>query len=311
MMGRVWWLVILWGGGLLAAQPRIDTIVTPNTLTIGSVVTVTHIVTGVPANSQVHLTPLVPLDEAKMEAAIAGVTPSYVIDNQRVIVQQAIRLFSVGDLVIPAQKLTVKGPKQRASQVFILPSANCFVMPIVEEKMTALEHDATLFHTASLTRTMWLQCGVLIALLVGGMYGVYRYRIRHKQRSQERVPDLDTRSPYQRAIDTLAQAYEQRQALGIKSYYTQYSVCVKQYVGALFAYADQEVTTAELLHRVRRFLSVEKTQELADLLTFGDHIKFAAQQATDDQHTAYYTRARSLIQVLHRTYTIRDDGETV
>lgn len=139
----------------------------------------------------------------------------------------------------------------------------------------------------------------LAALLIG--YGIYRYL---KQRKKQPQPEKRIIPP---AIPAHVRAFEELERIAaeklwqqgkIKEYHTRVTDVLRNYLEERFGIPAPEMTTDELIDRMRRKIRDIRSQELLrSMLVLADLVKFAKAHPLPDEHEQLLRECREFIEL--------------
>lgn len=288
-------LSALSAGGILA-QGSIETTLTaePAEATVGDPVALTL--------SVIHPTGyfvIVPaLDMQWGDFAVVGQSPATTADNgdgtETTTVVYDTRLFAPGTFVTPALSYTVTDGAGNLYE-FTTQPVGVTIKSVLAEGDTELRDIKPQAEIPTATWLYLLAGGLLLAAVGGGLFWLARRR--------KPVPvAVDNRTPYERALDDLAQA----ESLNLPAegrfneHYTLVSEGVRRFMGATYHIPVLERTTAEIQGDLQA-AAVEPTirRQFISFLQESDLVKFANFRPTTADATALVAQGRSIVEAAH------------
>ncbi len=186
-------------------------------------------------------------------------------------------LYAPGKFQTPAWAFTVN-PSSGAPFEQPIPSATVEIKSVLkggEQNLRDLKPQAALP-----TPPLWLliAAGLLIIATIAGLIWWYISRRRSRKSLATSTAALDTRPPWQAALDELSriEGLCLLETAGFKQFYSLTTDCLRLFLERQFNVAALDRTTAEIKHSLRRStLAPAQTSVLLDLLTEADLVKFA------------------------------------
>ncbi|MCA9988916.1 MAG: hypothetical protein KDE59_31635 [Anaerolineales bacterium] len=288
-------LMLLWVETAVA-QTNTAITLTPNQaeVTVGDpiqlVLAVTH-----PANTHVILPQL---GETWGDFEIIGQSPpaTETGPDGQTVTSQVIdaRLFAPGTFETPPLTVTLSDENGQISEE-TAPAATVTVASILTEGDMEL-HDIKPQATLPLPAVWPWVAGGLLAVVAAGGAGWYVWQKR--QRVQALAPVVDTRPPYQIALDELARidGLQLPEQGHFKEHYTLSTNTMRRYVEAIYHVPAMDRTTYEIRWALKRnAVTPEHMQRLVNLFNESDLVKFA--KFTPDTAAAhqFVNRATDLV----------------
>ena len=137
---------------------------------------------------------------------------------------------------------------------------------------------------------------VIVALVLALVLWLW-LRKRKEKKAIEEIPD--TRTPAQRAKDTLHAIREQRiwQDGKVKRYYSEVTDAVRTYLEESYPVPAMEMISDELLEAMQTRISAQAQQLLRKALQQADMVKFAKAKPGPDQHAQIWEDALRIIEL--------------
>lgn len=120
----------------------------------------------------------------------------------------------------------------------------------------------------------WLKIPIFLLLLVLTYFIYKKLKKKNIETSIQKV--IDTRSPYQRAIDKIDETINSRiLEEDVKEYYTRLSNIFRKYIEEEFNIKALEMTTNDIIKNIKYFAKIEMVIKTRDFLDVCDLVKFA------------------------------------
>lgn len=207
----------------------------------------------------------------------------------------ALQAFEVGELEIPAIRLSVDTPE--GAKVFELPAQKIKVSGVIDPAQGEPQMREDTRPLPTVKRPIWWPMYVIGAVLLAALgYWYYRRRIK---RGAVAPPPKPRDPPDVEALAKLA-ALEQEELIASgrkRDYYFRLSEIVRDYVGRRFTFDALELTSDELLQELRRRSTPGLEFDLfAGFLSESDFVKFAKADPTDGEAKRAMDAARRLVE---------------
>lgn len=286
-------LATLWGPQLSAQQPtapagartqRPSTAILGDTIRVGDVVPVA-VRTTVAAGQRVLWPDTLPLTDDELENAAQVRVQTDTLPDGRLQITgvYAVTPWRPGAAALPELPLRIAA----AGEVVETRTATLPAMDVV----SVLPADSTGIEPRPAKGVLgpnwalWpllLGLLLLIALIAGAIWW-----LRRRRSLAPAAPAIAAVSPRQRALEVLTEAREAGlvEQGRTKEFYTAITAAVREYLAALDPEWSEDLTTSEVLARLRSGLDTGEASRLADLLRPADQVKFARREP--DSTTAH------------------------
>lgn len=146
----------------------------------------------------------------------------------------------------------------------------------------------------------WLKRLWYVLVIVAVMLALVLWLWLRKRKEKKAIEEIpDTRTPAQRAKDTLHVIREQRiwQDGKVKRYYSEVTDAVRTYLEESYLVPAMEMISDELLQAMQTRISAEAQQLLRKALQQADMVKFAKAKPGPDQHAQIWDDALRIIEL--------------
>lgn len=274
---------------------------TPSEATIGHVITLTLTVTH-PQGYRV-ITPKFGATWGDFEIRSVG-QPQITIgdeDTEITSLDLHVAVLNVGTFTIPDLNITVYNTDGQAITVNPIP-LTINIISVLQEGDTTLRDikgqvDLMLPEASSLMQIVLLGS---LTLIGGGIFILHEFRKRRK------LVVVDTRLPYEKAIDELKyiETLNLPATDEYKQHYDLISQCMRQYLQDGLNISAMERTTTELKQLLRQSeLSHDVVRDILDILTVCDLIKFGS---VEPEQSVAYSLISRVGYIIERTRPQRD-----
>lgn len=140
----------------------------------------------------------------------------------------------------------------------------------------------------------------LVLLLMGMAWYLYT-RLRENKPVISHIFTAKHEPPHQKALRRITEIKAARQAESInqKEYYTELTNILRRYMSERFGFNAMEMTSQEIITRLAQEQSQEKIEELRDLFTTADLVKFARHHADRSKGVLYLSNVMHFIEETH------------
>ncbi|MBI59969.1 hypothetical protein CL657_01975 [bacterium] len=211
-----------------------------------------------------------------------------------------LQIFDIEQQIIPTQTIIIQTPTTKELQI---PSFPITVTSVKSSDSENIQLSNFIFINSQLNWVPIIFIGVLIIILIFGLFKLFRYLQQTKNISADNTAEIDSRSPYEIATHDLEENFKQIKSVLIKDYYVNYSDILKTYIAALLNIKDIEMTSFEVLNLCYDRFNEQDYRRLKKILNFSDSVKFAQFLASDEDNTLYYQKALECIESLHQSFS--------
>ena len=217
-----------------------------------------------------------------------------------IVLNYDLQIFDIEQQVIPTQTIIIQMPATKKLQI---PSFPITVTSVKSSDSENIQLSNFIFVHSQLNWGPIILTGILIMLLIFGLFKLYRYLQKTKHISADNTLEIDSRSPYEIATHDLEENFKQIKAILIKDYYVNYSDIIKTYIAALLNLKNIEMTSFEVLNLCHDRFNEQDYRRLKKILNFSDSVKFAQFLASDEDNTLYYQKALECIESIHQSFS--------
>ncbi len=285
---------LLLGPAALEGQ-SVTAAVLADSVRVGDVVPVAVRVSALPGH-RVSLPPLLPVEGTDTENAASLQQQSQTLPDGSVVVTgiYSVTPWRPGEARLPELPVRVEGPDAQERLLM----AELPTLPV----QSVLPTDADLLDPMPpkdvLGRSYLRWPFLLLALALLALAGLGAWWLRRRQGTASAVVPAGDLPPRERALMSLRDA---RQAGLIeegdwKEFYTRVSHALRDYLDALESAWGEDLTTTEVLSRVRELAGATVAGDLAALLRPADQVKFARRQPTAAEALAEWEAAERWVE---------------
>lgn len=119
---------------------------------------------------------------------------------------------------------------------------------------------------------LWISLGAMILYVIGILAWV---RLRSGKPIQLKVRIIKKQPPHQKALDSIEKIKKESALADDKAYYTQLTDALRKYIEERFGFNAMEMTSTEIVMRLKEVGNNEKMMELKSLFETADLVKFA------------------------------------
>jgi hypothetical protein len=230
-------------------------------------------------------------------------------------------LWTPGKHETPTTTVSYQDPEGQAHEIPAQPVSITIVsvLPEAPEEGELEKHD--LKPQAVLPRPPiwpWVLAGVLGAVLLffAGRWAWKKWRQRQRGSTEEDIEPVDDRPPEDIAYEELARIaaldlpaqHASRGWRAFKLHYTLVTDCIRGYIEGLYDIPAPDLTTWELMPRLRRAaINGEAITQLRALLEEADLVKFAKYQPSIQQAYAILDQAKHIVDITKPTRAIKEE----
>lgn len=175
--------------------------------------------------------------------------------------------FNVGISTLPSLTLTLDGNLREIKT----PPLPLEIKPLYNPK----ENDQIKDITPIFEFLWWLKLLIMIILILLA-YLIYK-KIKSKKNLNQYQISIDTRTPYEKAIDRLKELIAKKliEQNKVKEYYTELSDIVRTYIEEEFKIPATQLTSNELIRKLKNEFKIEIIIILREFFEISDLVKFA------------------------------------
>ncbi|MCX7641588.1 MAG: hypothetical protein N2Z20_03025 [Elusimicrobiales bacterium] len=176
--------------------------------------------------------------------------------------------FNVGVSTLPSITITLDGDLREIKT----PPLPLEIKPLYNPKETDEIKDI-----APIVEFLWWLKALIIVLILISAYILIRILTKNKKKKLVVMSQLDTRTPYERAMDKIKELISKKliEQDKIKEYYTELSDIVRKYIEEEFFISATQMTSNELIKKLKNDLKIEIIIPLREFLEISDLVKFA------------------------------------
>ncbi|MCX7905231.1 MAG: hypothetical protein N2446_00845 [Elusimicrobiales bacterium] len=176
--------------------------------------------------------------------------------------------FNVGISTFPSITINVEGSLREIKT----PPLPLEIKPLYNPKETDEIKDIT-----PIVEFLWWIKAIIIALVFIFTYIIISILTKNKKKEVTIMSQPDTRTPYEKAMDRIKELISKKliEQDKIKEYYTELSDILRKYIEEEFFIPATQMTTNELIKRLKNDIKIEIIILLREFLEISDLVKFA------------------------------------
>ncbi len=258
-----------------AEEPRVSVRISPDTCTIGDIITYKLNVIR-PASFSVAYptesdTIFSPFEITEIKKRTKSKDDDLEVDE----LEYSLMAFQTGDLPLPAIALNYLEDRPDAEAKVVEVGGKMIVVQSVLDSASQAMEDIKPIKSAPFP--IWLALAVLagIVVIAGLIYWAYQ---RHKNRPEMPQPvEEKIVQPYEWALEKLSslKSFELNDQLSYKTYYTELSDILREFIEIYYRTPAHEQLTFEILQALHHKTGSEQVEKIKGVLQTSDMVKFA------------------------------------
>lgn len=239
---------------------------------------------------------------------VLGKEPVRSLSSKRSAVDFRVAVYDTGRITVPPIGFLCTIEGDTATYTLSTAPLDLVIHPVSVDTTADIKDIKPPVSLAMTWREMVLPILVLLAFALLG-WVIYRF-VRHRRKEVREITEpVDTRPPHLVALERLRIIEEKKlwQRGLLKPYYTEVTEVVRGYLEGRFGVPALEMTTGEILRRLRSIdIPDPVKEEIERMLGRADLVKFAKYVALPEENTETMSRAYAVVET---TKEILEDGE--
>lgn len=204
-------------------------------------------------------------------------------DKVKTVTTLTLTSFDEKKYTIPPYSVTINGKKHDGQQLGL----EVFTVEVdtanVEKSFPAKDIQHLPFSWKEWNRVVWLSVLVIVLLVLG----IYLYtRLKQNKPIVRTIRIVKHTPPHQKALEEIEniKASQLQQSEDQKEYYTKLTDVIRQYIKERFGFQAMEMTSTEIIARLNEADNGEMINELRQLFSTADLVKFAKYSTIENEN---------------------------
>lgn len=204
-------------------------------------------------------------------------------EKVRTVTTLTLTSFDEKKYTIPPYSVTINGKKHDGQQLGL----EVFTVEVdtanVEKSFPAKDIQHLPFSWKEWNRVVWLSVLVVVLILLG----IYLYtRLKQNKPIVRTIRIVKHTPPHQKALEEIEniKASQLQQSEDQKEYYTKLTDVIRQYIKERFGFQAMEMTSTEIIARLNEADNGEMINELRQLFSTADLVKFAKYSTIENEN---------------------------
>ena len=204
-------------------------------------------------------------------------------EKVRTVTTLTLTSFDEKKYTLPPYSVTINGKKHSGQQLGLEVMTVEVDTANVEKSYPAKDIQHLPFSWKEWSRVVWLSVLVVVLILLG----IYLYtRLKQNKPIVRTIRIVKHTPPHQKALEEIEniKASQLQQSEDQKEYYTKLTEVIRQYIKERFGFQAMEMTSTEIIARLQEADNGEMINELRQLFSTADLVKFAKYSTIENEN---------------------------
>ena len=299
-------ILILFSKITFAQETKVNLIVTPNNLTVGS--TIDYIVSiEMKQENNLVKAPVKKdfLNDTEFTFIDSSNTKEISNNLRNISLNYKISTFTLGEQFIPTQSIVIKNTVTNKFSKYILPAYPIYVAAVSDLNDTqnlSVKVSDSLFFELKLDIKYILFLILIIIVCIILCILLYRYFKNKNTKTNESAIVEKQIDPYELFLKQINNNFEQQETIEIKDYYVNFSEIIKTFLSHVLNQNTIELTSVEIYNLSQEILNEQDFRRLKSVLSFSDQVKFAKYIPSIQENKEYLDKAIETITKINQNY---------